>query len=253
VELAGVLMDMGPAMGTKLCREQVLEQISLLIEDENTNVRLCVINKICALIEVVGMADEIKLALKSCFEGAKAWRLQHAVLLLFPDIYPKLEFSEFIELIGEDAFKSFATNRHYLIRRGFVEAVAQMAEGASDEARAQLVEKTVLPLLEECGGAAAKDYLVRCVPLYGLELLGLYASPSSFERLLKLALAAAEDKVPNLRHQAVLTLRAAGPLAAKHEMAQQRESIKATLDTLSSDDDIDVAAEAKLTLDAWDA
>ncbi|KAL1511679.1 hypothetical protein AB1Y20_004969 [Prymnesium parvum] len=105
-KLAAVLMDMAGPLGKERATNLILTGglFSLLCNDENTNVRLAVLNKLqTRFLEVVRVAGAHQADLFETLRplaGSPNWRVRHSVLMLMPKIVEVLKEDE------PDAFES---------------------------------------------------------------------------------------------------------------------------------------------------
>lgn len=221
---------------------QVLPIIALLVLDENTNVRLAVINELSAFIQVVGLepADEgigadqgeTLLALVQRLSADKNWRVRHGVMLLLPAAAQELGRASFDEAFGV-FLQSFALDDCALIREDFLQVVARLVPIFGKEWLVDPISK----LLLSCSDSS-RSYQLRMVLPRGLELLGDRFSRPTLELLVYEAVAMAESKVPNLRIAAVKALGSVIPLVTSQLL--QQVVLPALKVCYDEDDDIDV-------------
>jgi len=252
VELATVLMHLAQPIGKEAALALLLPVIPLLTEDENTNVRLAVINCFDEYIEVVGLEDDKQqeqlLPLIIRLAKDKNWRVRHAILRLLPIIAEALGVEGFAQRIG-NLLETYATDHYALIREDFVKCMACFHNipgyGSS------WLESNVVRILTKSGSEKTeKNYQKRSVLLLGVEHLHRALSDEVLSRdLVPEAVEMASDKVPNLRIQAVRALAKAAPSMNDHlkntvVIPQLQERIR------QEEDDIDVKFFAEEALKA---
>jgi len=239
IELAGVLMDIAAPLGKTNALELVFPAVSQLLEagEENNNVRLLMIGKMNALIDVVGISDAgekhngiVELVGRLCRD--KNWRLRHSSLSLFPKLAVIMGEAQFsAEFGGQEA--GWATDNCALIRTDWVKTIGTVA-ARFDEPK-EWLSKHVVPVLEE--RKAEKSFQLRAVLLEGAATLAPLLDIDELQgKLCPHILEMCDDKVPNLRIDAVKSCKSVGQAVG----ADWREKILGKLREKANDADPDV-------------
>jgi len=259
LEMSGVVMDMAAPLGKALALELVMPCMRELISEKDdqpdlTNIRLAVINKIAAFVDVVGTTsddpkqpnDTVKMVKE--LAATKNWRVRHAVLRQMP---------KFAKIMGEASFTSEfaqsiwgaeygAMDDYALIRTDWVFTmgeIAQLGFGAG------WLSKQIVPVLEAC--KKEKKYQKKAVLLDGAAMLGPLLAPDDLMiKLMPLVLELCDDKVANLRVDAMKCLK---EVCAVVPADYKKSQIVPKLNDKLTDEDPDVAHFAKLALDEVDA
>jgi hypothetical protein len=245
VELASVAMDLADPMGKANAVEQLLTGglesviMRLVHEDENTNVRLAVINKLVELVHVVGISDEwiCKLICEDMIKtlgSDKNWRIRHATLLLLPSMAQELGVAKFTELYvtpSEGGFDSRAQDNTALVRTDWVIVCSQIAQLSGFDAG--WLSSHVVPILEK-NGKDSKNYQLAAVCCDGLKELAGQLSLENVQALTRTVITLSSDKVVNLRILAVMGLQAGAKRLSKTPCSELDEA-KTTLQTLSQE------------------
>jgi len=249
VELAAVIMDLAAPMGKANAVAQLLEGGAssmigrLTKEDEQTNVRLTVINKLVELIHVVGIDNDagrfITEQLIRKLAADKNWRIRHATLLLLPSLAQDLGPAKFEDLYTapeSGGFESRATDNCALIRTDWAAIVAKVA--VLPGFGGPWLSSVVVPIL--VARSTEKVYQLLSVSCEGLKVLAGLMLIDDVKRLTEIVLGLADHKVANLRIQAVIALRAAiPPLSADESGASMLASVKSKLESKVSNADED--------------
>ena len=244
VELAAVMVELAVPMGRDGALELILPAMVLLTEDESTNLRLTVINKLTLFIEVVGLSQEDALLPVICRLGEdKNWRVRHKILQLLPAFARELGPQAFWQSF-QNIVKDCVKDDCHLVREDWVTSMGDVSSLPGFGTR--WLEENILPIallmIEE------KSYQLRSVILSTLRVLGPILSTNALETmLLPPALSMADDKVPNLR---LLAAHALGAVAPHVSAAFNREKILPKLQTLCADGDIDVKFASGAAMDA---
>lgn len=240
IELAAVLMDMAAPLGKAQALELVFPTAAQLLEagEENNNVRLLMIGKLHAFVEVVGITDErgekrngvVGLVGRLCQD--KNWRVRHSTLTLFPKLAAAMGEADFsAEFAGQEA--GWATDNCALIRTDWAKTIGTVAARFEDP-KAWLAQH-VLPVLEE--RKAEKSFQLRAVLLEGASTLAPLLDVDQLQaKLCPSILEMCDDKVPNLRIDAVKCCRSVGCAVGE----DWRERILTKLREKAEDEDPDV-------------
>ena len=280
VELSTVVMELAAPLGKAGALDLVLSCLTVLADDELTNVRLAVLLQLGPFIRVTGLNGEaqegVLLPLLVRLGDDKNWRIRHVILHLMPQLSAELgpnafwkHFSSIVEkrasdacaLVREDwvsALLTSASGPSPALRQGLprpfithlschpsqVKVMAQIAStpGYGQPWAEETLLAPVLALVDE------KSYLMRAVVLqFTVGLAGMLSATILETKLLPAALEMAGDRVPNLRIMAVRALCAVTPFVAA---AMTREKILPKLHELLSDADVDVKFEADAALES---
>lgn len=247
VELSTVVMELAAPLGKAGALDLVLSCLTVLADDELTNVRLAVLLQLGPFIRVTGLNGEaqegVLLPLLVRLGDDKNWRIRHVILHLMPQLSAELgpnafwkHFSSIVEKRASDACA--------LVREDWVKVMAQIAStpGYGQPWAEETLLAPVLALVDE------KSYLMRAVVLqFTVGLAGMLSATILETKLLPAALEMAGDRVPNLRIMAVRALCAVTPFVAA---AMTREKILPKLHELLSDADVDVKFEADAALES---
>lgn len=216
LELSGVVMDMAAPLGKALALELVMPCMRELISEKDdqpdlTNIRLAIINKIASFVDVVGTTsddpkqpnDTVKMIKE--LAATKNWRVRHAVLRQLPKfakIMGEATFtSEFAQSISGTEFG--AMDEYALIRTDWVYTMGEIAEGGFG---ASWLSKHIVPVLEAC--KKEKKYQKKAVLLDGAAMLcGLLPTDDLMTKLMPLVLELCDEKVANLRVDAMKCLK----------------------------------------------
>jgi len=259
LEMSGVVMDMAAPLGKALALELVMPCMRELISEKDdqpdlTNIRLAIIAKIAAFVDVVGTtSDDPKTpneTVKTVKELAatKNWRVRHAVLCQMP---------KFAKIMGETSFSSEfaqsisgaeygAMDDYALIRTDWVFTMGEIAQLGFGAA---WLSKHIVPVLEAC--KKEKKFQKKAVLLEGTGTLGPLLTPDDLmTKLMPLVLELCDDKVANLRVDAMKCLKEVCAVVPADYMKSQ---LVPKLNDKVTDEDPDVAHFAKLALDEFDA
>ena len=254
VDLAGVLVEMAGPIGMPLAREVFLlpgssgeESLSLLqslMNDPNTNLRLAVIGKLVALIDVltIPQAGDALEIIQTLIDD-KNWRIRHAALKLLPTLASHMAVDDFTNTFIQTAFKSRAEDNCALIRNDWILCCKDIGAVYGSE----WIQTHVLPTLNTL--TEMKNYQFKSVFLHGLAELGGHGLA---EGMLPSALSMVEDRVPNLRLMAaqtlgVVALGTAGQAWVPADVV--KDKVAPVLGKLAEDTDVDVREMASAALD----
>lgn len=251
LELAAIMMDMAAPLGKALAFELIMPCMMLLLEEmDNTNVRLAIINKLGSFVEVVGTEPEKGTAnsavvLLERLAKDKNWRVRHAVLLLMPKLAASMGEAPFTEAFGV-ADVSWAKDNCSLIRTDWLKIMAQVAQESFGKA---WLSKHLVPVLESCKDD--KSYQNRAVLVAGAaEMASMLSADELQTKLCTHILEMSDDKVPNLRLDAMISLKE----VCKHVSADYKTAkLIPKLTEKLEDDDPDVKFFAQQALDICNA
>jgi len=265
VDLAGVLLEMAKPLGSAFARAVYLDADEtgsglvkrMLNEVEPTNLRIAIIGKLAALIDVLGIVES-DLLLKTIYElcDDKNWRVRHAALTLLPEIakqMPKADFNAtFIpkENPKESSILARAHDNCALIRLDWVRTFASVGESYGSEWLLQQIIPAVRSLEPPTPSLKSADqsndnYQLRAVVLHAFTELGALLKDTAIleEFFLPAALKMAEDKVVNLR---ILAAQCLGAVYRASWLGEPHSNkVKNKLEQMIDDKDIDVVEAAK--------
>ena len=265
VELAGVLLEMALPLGSEIAKDVYLSRqesyagqaeegclVQLLMNDPNTNLRLIVIGKLEALINVLSIpnAGEVLTIINTLVDD-KNWRIRHAALFLLPKLAKQMSLDDFSKTFIQGSFKARAEDNCALIREDWIKCCAEIGRDIKikDEAAARdWVLNNILETLEELCGK--KNYQFKSVFLHAAQELGDIVGADVLQsKFLDKAIDMQTDRVPNLRLKVAEVL---GVIAEKRWISASliNEKIKPCLSKLADDTDVDVKEAASRALDA---
>jgi len=237
-----------------------------MVDDQNTNFRLAVTQKLDSLIDVLTV-DQASEALDIIYAllSDKNWRLRHAALWLLPALARQMSAgkgagafnAQFISKgsttpVGashadasvSEPFKQCASDNCALIRNDWVRVCKEIAEVLGSEWVKAHVQPTIDALVD------VKNYQLKSVFLdAAAELGGHLGKEYTGDTVVKAAARMAEDKVPNLRQVVATSM---GIVASRGyvDAAPIKAQIKPLLEKLAEDSDTDVKRAAEEALDS---
>jgi len=271
VELSTVLMELAKPLGKEKALELVLPYIFVLTDaEEQTNVRLSVINQLGNFIETVGGeplfaappsttpnsdAQDYNTPIIHRLMDDKNWRVRHAILQLIPKLaeeYSKKnggieDLDAKLSTADESSWcKRYAMDPYALIRVDLIHVLSKVVPISGYGTR--WLEAKCTPVFIKLLTYEANvpiPYQHRAVPLYALEFLPRHFDVTTLEnKLIPNAVAMLEDKVPNLRLQVCKALEQ----VAKQKVVSKEcfhKVIEASLQKHATDDeDVDVTSFA---------
>jgi len=246
LEMAAQLMDMASPLGKELALSQVAPCMDVLLNDENTNVRLAVINKLSSFLETVG-TDEYLVKLISRLAKDKNWRVRHAVMMsMLPELAKKMPEAAWTAEFGSYRdLETWAVDNCALIRTDWCKIMGVISE-TNDAYGQSWLSKNVVPVLTS-RDKAEKNYQVRMVVLEGTVALASKLPADELQTTLGPAvLELCDDKVPNVRIEAMKAMKA---LAENCSADYTSSKLLPVLEAKGSDEDPDVVSFAKKAIE----
>jgi len=258
LELAETLMEMAGPLGPELARTTYLEPddgapplVFRLLDtatETDTNVRLAVVRCLPGLVDVLGVDADVVTQLfgkivELCTD--KNWRVRWSAMMRIPEIAPHIKSKDKFTstFLSEEGFLGLAKDNCARIRTDWVEVCAALGALYGIEFIIEHVLPTVIKSHEE------PAYQQKMVLLLTMQSMGtLLGKDKIASDLLPKALAAAEDRVPNLRLMAVQTFAS----LAKNKLlfGKGLSDVSAKVTDMSKDEDTDVKKESTALLDS---
>jgi len=244
--LAGSILQLSPIFGSQLTVDFLISTFLQLIRDECPEVRLSIIHNLECLSSVVSIDVLSQSLLPSIKELGKdrQWRVRLAVINAMPDLAKHL---------GEDKFTSELSSLFSVWLMDPVFSVRDAFAGSFHRLCTQLglpwTEANVIPQLKTM--LSHKNYLYRISALLSARSLAEAAGGEFIDtHLVPMVVQLTSDPIPNVRFNAVKTIKAMHPYCVKETPAAVSKHLAPCLQRLlQSDEDPDVKFFAKQALD----
>ncbi|KAG6609922.1 protein phosphatase 2 [Phytophthora cinnamomi] len=239
--LAAVVMKIAPFLGRDLTIEHLLPLFLLLLNDQNSEVRLNVISNLEEGNKVIGielLSQSLLPAIVHLAED-RQWRIRLAIIEYIPLLAAQLGRDYFEEQLAELCM-SWLVDNVFSIR----EAATINLKNLTEHFGVDWARSSVVPRILAMHSNA--NYLHRLTSLHAVKVLCEAMTPETIQTLLiPLVVELAQDPVPNIRFNVAKTLEVLGPKVDAEACAS---TVTPCLTALLQDGDADVVFFAQRAL-----
>ncbi|KAF1795252.1 HEAT, type 2 [Phytophthora cactorum] len=241
ISLAAVVMKIAPFLGRDLTIEHLLPLFLLLLNDQNSEVRLNVISNLEEGNKVIGielLSQSLLPAIVHLAED-RQWRIRLAIIDYIPLLAAQLGRDYFEEQLAHLCM-AWLVDNVYSIREAATVNLKNLTEHFGED----WARTSVVPRISTMHSNA--NFLHRLTSLYAMKVLCEAMTPETIQALLvPLVVELAQDPVPNIRFNVAKTLEVLGP---KVDAEACVATVTPCLTAMLQDSDVDVVFFAQRAL-----
>lgn len=239
--LSRVICGIGQNLGKELAEKNILQICIQMTKDDNIDVRLCLLQTIHSIIEVMTpvQLDTHVIPLYLTVAGDKQWRIRLEIVKLLPDLAKKLNVDLFKDKLM-NLFMGFLVDNAFQIREEATKNIVRLG----DIFGKQWMEDQIILKINEFKAHA--NYLFRINTLFIISKLKEFLDPLFINsNLISIAVSLKGDIVPNIRFNVAKCLDLLAPVMTEENI---KKEVIPCLQQLMNDQDIDVKYFAEKAL-----